>query len=78
VGFGTPFSKADSLIQYRNSPSFVEPEHTLPLSEVSASGPCCEPDKSISHPYTPFLKEPGQYYPPKYQDLYSGQFFLCQ
>src|SRR5215469_13129638 len=62
----SPSSEANWFCSWsRNSPLFMEPESSLPYSQVSATRPYPEPTPSILHPL-PLPQDPSQYYPPIY------------
>jgi len=44
----------------------MEPEGSLPHSQVPATCPYPEPARSSPYPYIPLPKDPSQYYPPIY------------
>ena len=44
----------------------MEPEGSLPHSQVPASCPYPEPARSSPHPHTPLPEDPSKYYPPIY------------
>ena len=48
------------------SPSFMEPEGSLPHSQVPAICPYPEPAQSSPLPHIPLPEDPSQYYPPNY------------
>ena len=44
----------------------MEPEGSLPQSQVPATRPYPEPARSSSCPHIPFSEDPSSYYPPIY------------
>ena len=52
----------------------MEPEGSLPRSQVPATCPYPEPARSIPHPHIPLPEEPSCYYPPIY--AWVSQVFL--
>jgi len=53
-------------IQSRNFPHFMEPEGSLPHSQVPATCPYPETTRSIPYPHIPHPEYPFYYYPPIY------------
>ena len=52
-----PFFRSEQVFsQSRNSPHFVEPEGSLPQSQVPATCPCIKPARSSPYPASHFLK----------------------
>ena len=49
-----------------NSLHFMEPEGSLPHSQVSVTCPYPEPARSSPYPHIPLPEDPSQYYPPIY------------
>ena len=54
----------------------MEPEGSLPHSQMPANYPYPEPDQSILYPNTPHPEDPPQYYPPFYAWVFQVASFL--
>ena len=52
--------------QSRNSPHFVEPEGSLPHSQLPTACPHPEPARSNPYPHIPLPEDPSYYYPAIY------------
>ena len=50
----------------RNTPHFIEPEGSLPHSQVPATSPYPEPARSSPYPHILLPEDPSSYYPPIY------------
>ena len=48
------------------NPSFMEPEGSVPHSQVPAICPYPEPAQSSPFPHIPLPEDPSQYHPPNY------------
>ena len=54
----------------------MEPESSLPQSQVPATCPYPVPARSSPHPYIQLPEDPSQYYPPIYVWVYQVVSFL--
>jgi len=61
----SPSSEANLLSASQEIPrKFMEPEGSLPHSQVPATCPYPEPARSSTYPHIPLPEDPSQYYPP--------------
>ena len=61
------FLRNQPVLSYsRNSPHFMEPEGSLPHSQVPATCPYPEPHRCSPFPHIVLPEDPSEYYPPIY------------
>ena len=49
----------------------MEPEGSLPHSQVPANCPCSEPDRCSPYPHIPLREDPSKYHPPIYACVFQ-------